>query len=174
MERIEWILNERSKKADYYNKLFKENKNIVIPKINDFTTKMSWFVYVIRLDLDWVSKIIKLPQWVKNIDLPINIKNENIEEWEGILTSIKKVLNTLIKRLNKKGVQCKNYFSPVHLQPFYKKSWGYKSGDLPITELISSLTIAIPFYTSINKEDQNTVYKMIVETMGEIENESKK
>ncbi|MDK2945351.1 DegT/DnrJ/EryC1/StrS family aminotransferase [Geotoga petraea] len=174
MERIEWILNERSKKADYYNKLFKENKNIVIPKINYFTTRMSWFVYVLRLDLDWVSKIIKLPQWVKNFDLPNTLKNENVEEWDGILTSIKKILNTLIERLNEKGVQCKNYFSPVHLQPFYKKNWDYSLGDLPVTELISCLTIAIPFYTSINEKDQNTVYKMIVETMGEIENESKK
>jgi dTDP-4-amino-4,6-dideoxygalactose transaminase len=149
-------------------------KNIVIPKINYFTTRMSWFVYVLRLDLDWVSKIIKLPQWVKNFDLPNTLKNENVEEWDGILTSIKKILNTLIERLNEKGVQCKNYFSPVHLQPFYKKNWDYSLGDLPVTELISCLTIAIPFYTSINEKDQNTVYKMIVETMGEIENESKK
>lgn len=174
MEKIEWILSERNKKANYYNEIFKGNENIVIPKINGYTTEMSWFVYVIRLDLKWVSKVVNVPNWVKNLEIPLKIDKKNIDEWENIIKSIKSVLNVFIEKLNKKGIQSKNYFSPVHLQPFYKEKWGYGLGDLPITELISSLTVAIPFYTSLQKEDQNTVYKIITETMGELENESKK
>jgi dTDP-4-amino-4,6-dideoxygalactose transaminase len=171
MERINEILNKRSEKAEYYNELFRENENIITPKINEFTTNMSWFVYVIRLDLNWISKIVNIPNWVKKLDIPLKINRENLDEWESIIKSIKKVLNKFIEKLNKKGIQSKNYFSPVHLQPFYKEKWNYGLGDLPVTELISSLTIAIPFYTSIDKRDQDTVYKKVLEVMEELENE---
>jgi dTDP-4-amino-4,6-dideoxygalactose transaminase len=166
MERINEILNKRSEKAEYYNELFRENENIITPKINEFTTNMSWFVYVIRLDLNWISKIVNIPNWVKKLDIPLKINRENLDEWESIIKSIKKVLNKFIEKLNKKGIQSKNY-----LQPFYKEKWNYGLGDLPVTELISSLTIAIPFYTSIDKRDQDTVYKKVLEVMEELENE---
>lgn len=174
MERLDWILNKRNEKAEIYNRLFKDERRIVIPKINDFTTKMSWFVYVIRLDLNWISKIINISNWIKNMEIPLKINDNNITEWNENISEIKKVLNEFIIKLNKKGIQSKNYFTPVHLQPFYMKNWGYKLGDLPYTELISSLTIAIPFFTSIKEEQQILVYKKILETMEEIENESKK
>jgi dTDP-4-amino-4,6-dideoxygalactose transaminase len=171
MERINEILNKRSEKAEYYNELFRENENIIIPKINEYTTNMSWFVYVIRLDLNWISKIVNIPNWVKKLDIPLKINRENLDEWEDIIKSIKSVLNNFIEKLNKKGIQSKNYFSPVHLQPFYREKWNYGLGDLPVTELISSLTIAIPFFTSIDQKDQDIVYQKVLETMEELENE---
>lgn len=174
MERLEWILKERNNKAKYYNELFQNEKRIVVPKINKYTTKMSWFVYVIRIDLNWIDKIIKIPEWIKNLELPLNIKKEHYNEWEKNIEKIKKILNEFINKLNKKGIQSKNYFTPVHLQPFYKENWGYRLGDLPYTELISSLTIALPFFTGIKQSHQDIVYKKILETMEEIEYESKK
>ncbi len=174
MERLEWILEQRDKKAKYYNNLFQNENRIVLPKINEYTTKMSWFVYVIRLDLKWIDKIINIPSWIRDMELPLKIKSDRYDEWGKNITKIKKVLNIFIDKLNKKGIQSKNYFTPVHLQPFYRKNWGYKLGDLPYTELISSLTIALPFFTGIKEIQQNTVYEKILDTLEEIEYESKK
>jgi len=58
----------------------------------------------------------------------------------------------IMKKLQKKGVACSNYFAPIHLQPFYRKLFGYKPGDFPVTEDISNRTIALPFFNAITFE----------------------
>jgi len=60
----------------------------------------------------------------------------------------------MLKRLRENGIGCRNYFSPIHLQPFYKKQFGYKAGLLPITENIGDRSIAIPFYNNLSEADQ--------------------
>ncbi len=75
-----------------------------------------------------------------------------------------KVLNALKKR----GIGSRNYFSPIHLQPFYERQFGFKSGLLPITEDIGSRSIALPFYNNLIEDDQNYIaesLKQIIESL---------
>jgi len=60
----------------------------------------------------------------------------------------------VLTALREKGIGCRNYFSPIHLQPFYERQFGFKSGLLPITEDIGSRSIAIPFYNNLQEDDQ--------------------
>jgi perosamine synthetase len=57
----------------------------------------------------------------------------------------------VLARLKEKGIGCSNYFSPIHLQPFYKKTFGYKKGDFPVTEKVSERTLALPFYNRLEE-----------------------
>ncbi|MBM7559514.1 DegT/DnrJ/EryC1/StrS family aminotransferase [Marinitoga litoralis] len=168
MQRLDEILEKRENVANKYFELFKNEKRIVLPKIEEYTTKMSWFVYVVRLSLDWISQLIDLPEYVKNINLPLYFDNNS--EWKEILNNIRKITYGVIEELNNNGVQAKNYFSPVHLQKFYRELYGYQEGDYPVTELISSLTIAIPFYTDITIDQQ----KYVVETIKGVLNKFEK
>lgn len=168
MMKVNEILSMRERVADTYYTLFKDEDRVVLPKIEKYTTKMSWFVYVIRLDLNWISKFVKIPNWIKDFKVPEKI---NKEEWKSLIYKIKEVHKLFLKKLNEKGIQSKNYFSPIHLQPFYKKLYGYEYGDYPITELISSLTVAIPFYSNISIQEQEYVVLKIKEVLEEIENE---
>ncbi|KAF2956580.1 DegT/DnrJ/EryC1/StrS family aminotransferase [Marinitoga sp. 38H-ov] len=167
MQRLDEILEKRNNVANNYFDLFKNEKRIVLPKIEKYTTKMSWFVFVIRLSLDWMSNLIDIPDYVKNVDLPLYIEKNN--EWKKILYNIKNITYSVIDELNKNGVQSKNYFSPVHLQKFYRDLYGYKEGDYPVTELISSLTIAIPFYTEITIHEQKYVVEIIKDILDKFE-----
>ncbi len=55
------------------------------------------------------------------------------------------------------GVQVGDYFTPVHLQPFMVRQFGYKKGDFPITEQVSERTIALPFYNNLSRQDAEIV-----------------
>lgn len=57
----------------------------------------------------------------------------------------------ILKKLQKAGIQCSNYFQCIHLQPFYKQ-FGYKRGNFPIAESISDRTIALPFYNNLKEK----------------------
>jgi perosamine synthetase len=59
--------------------------------------------------------------------------------------------NDILHHLRKAGVACSDYFSPIHLQPFMVEKFGFKQGDFPNCEKISSRTIALPFYSNLSK-----------------------
>jgi len=124
MERIKEILDKRTKVANMYNGKLSSVEEVQIPYISHNTTKMSWFVYVIRLD-KYINR------------------------------------DSVIKYLNEKGVQCKPYFTPIHLQPFYRKMFGYKEGDFPITEDVSGRTIALPFFNNLQEGQIEYVTKKL-------------
>jgi len=129
MERLDEILEKRAKVAEMYNQKFTGMDEVQVPYISPDVTRMSWFVYVIRL--------------------ADGINREKVMDY-----------------LNKEGVQCKPYFTPIHLQPFYVDMFGYKKGDFPITEDISSRTIALPFFTNLQEEQIDYVVEKVKEAIG--------
>jgi perosamine synthetase len=67
--------------------------------------------------------------------------------------------------MEKKGVQCGNYFQPIHLQPFYKKSFGFKTGDFPVAENVADRTLALPFYNNLTEKEIDFVVKNLNEAL---------
>ncbi len=65
----------------------------------------------------------------------------------------KKQRDEAMRRLIENGIECNNYFPPIHLQPFYRRQFGYKKGDFPITESVSERTIALPFYNRLKESE---------------------
>jgi len=69
----------------------------------------------------------------------------------------------ILNKLKEKGIGCSNYFSPIHLQPFYRKMFGYQKGDFPVTEKVSERTIALPFYNNLKEEQIDYVCESLKE-----------
>ena len=60
--------------------------------------------------------------------------------------------NLILEKLKEREIGCSNYFSPIHLQPFYREMFSYKKGNFPVTEKVSERTIALPFYNNLKEE----------------------
>jgi perosamine synthetase len=69
--------------------------------------------------------------------------------------------NDLMKYLAEKGISTKVYFYPVHLTAFYKKEFGYRGGELPVTEKVSSEVLTLPMYPELSRGDMDFVAKSI-------------
>lgn len=123
MDRVDEMLEKRQKVANLYNKRLSEIEGIKIPYIAP-NVKMSWFVYIIRLD---DKRFLK-------------------EDRDQIM-----------KELKARGINCRDYFPPIHLEPFYVKTFGYKKGSFPLTEKVSGLTIALPFYNNLTEKEINYI-----------------
>ena len=117
LERIDEILFKREKIIKSYKERLDGIQDLILPRFEQ-NKKISWFVYVIRLN-----------------------NNRSHEERDFVLN-----------RLKERGIQCSNYFPPIHLQPFYKKLFGFRKGDFPVTEKVSARTIALPFYNNLRDE----------------------
>ena len=58
----------------------------------------------------------------------------------------------VLELLQQRGVQCKPYFTPIHLQPYYRKSFGFQEGDFPVTEGVGRQVLALPFYNRLQEK----------------------
>jgi perosamine synthetase len=61
--------------------------------------------------------------------------------------------------LREAGIGTNNYFTPIHLQPFYTSQFGWKPGDLPICEALSDRTVALPFHGLLTEAEVDTACK---------------
>jgi dTDP-4-amino-4,6-dideoxygalactose transaminase len=58
-----------------------------------------------------------------------------------------------MSKLSKAGIPSRPYFTPIHLQPFYREQFGYRRGDFPVTEALGDTSLALPF-SSVMSEAQ--------------------
>ena len=79
------------------------------------------------------------------------------------------VMNGLLS----KRIACNNYFSPIHLQPFYRRMFGYKKGDFPTTESASHRCIALPFFNDMSEEQVDTVTTHVIDELHKIDRRHK-
>lgn len=108
MGRLEEMLAKREQVAGWYDERLAGFELVERPCVAPTTTRMSWFVYVVRI---------------------------------GPPAS----RNAVMRALAKDAIPCRPYFSPIHLQPVYRKHFGYQPGDLPSTELLGGRSLALPF-----------------------------
>jgi len=68
-------------------------------------------------------------------------------------------------RLKENGVVFQVHYIPVHLQPFYRKNFGFKKGDFPIAEKFYEREISIPIYPTLKTKDLHFITKAIKKTL---------
>ena len=73
----------------------------------------------------------------------------------------REVRDALKKCLADHNIIAKIYFSPVHLTKYYRESFGFNEGDLPITELVSNHVLTLPFYPSMTTEEMDYITDVI-------------
>ncbi len=64
--------------------------------------------------------------------------------------------DALVRRLKDQGIEASVHFDPpVHLHQYYQKKYGYKKGDFPVSEKLSSSIITLPMHPAITKREIN-------------------
>jgi len=125
IRRIDELLSKRERVAQWYNERLANVELIETPYLAPTTTRMSWFVYVIR---------IKPPAQRE----------------------------TVMQKLAQAGIPSRPYFTPIHLQPFYRERFGYQIGDFPVTEYLGDVSLALPFSSIMTEEQVNTVCQQLL------------
>lgn len=69
--------------------------------------------------------------------------------------------DAILAGLTERGIGCNNYFTPIHLQPYYVEAYGHQPGDFPITESLSQRTIALPFHNRLTPDEVDHVVTVL-------------
>ncbi len=68
-----------------------------------------------------------------------------------------------IEKLKEYNIGASVHYIPVHLHPFYQKEYGYKRGDLPLTEEIYDSIVSLPLYPKMTEQDVEYVIEVVKE-----------
>jgi perosamine synthetase len=112
--RIDRLLDRRTEVATAYGKLLSDIPGVTVLSPVDTTSRLSWFVFIIRLE-EYISR------------------------------------NRVIRHLQDQGIPTRTYFSPIHLQPYFKDKFGYREGDFPVAERVANGTLALPFHSNMSE-----------------------
>jgi len=65
--------------------------------------------------------------------------------------------NQFLAELGERGVGASVHFIPLHLQPFYQRSFGYQAGDFPQAEHEYRRCLSLPIYPTMSEEEVEQV-----------------
>ncbi|MFN7918092.1 MAG: DegT/DnrJ/EryC1/StrS family aminotransferase [Vicinamibacterales bacterium] len=119
-DRLHELLEKRARVAAWYTERLADVAALELPHVAPTTTRMSWFVYVLR-------------------------------------TRRAADRDRLVARLREDGIPSRPYFSPIHLQPFYRTQFGYTEGAFPVCEDWGSRALAVPFSSVMSAEQVDVV-----------------
>jgi perosamine synthetase len=71
----------------------------------------------------------------------------------------------IVDELRGQGIGCGRYFAPIHLQPLYARTFGYRAGDFPEAERCADHAIALPFFNRITDAQLDEVCQRLVEAI---------
>jgi len=127
-----------------------------IKHIHDFITQRNKLAKIYNQGLTGIK-------WLK----PQHIKNGNLCSYYAYIVKLTDGApvsrDTLMRKLDDKGIETSVLYHPVHLQPFYVKVFGHRKGELPIAEEMGEKNLALPLYNGMKAEDVMRVVDAIKE-----------
>lgn len=76
--------------------------------------------------------------------------------------------DSVLHRLQEKGIGCAVNYRAVHNLTFFKKSFGYKPADFPCANEIGERTISLPMYPKLTEEEVEVVSKTLIGTLNDL------
>ena len=68
-------------------------------------------------------------------------------------------------KMKQVGINLQVHYIPVHLQPFYRKQYGFKEGDYPVSESFYRNEVSLPIYHDLSTEDISLVVNNLLENI---------
>lgn len=69
--------------------------------------------------------------------------------------------NAFIEELKQLGVGCSVHWRPLHLHPYYKETYGWQVGHLPIASTVWERSISLPIFSSMRGDEVEYVIEIV-------------
>lgn len=116
--------------------------------------KQIWHTYAEGL-VDWAgANGVRLPTVPAHCEQPYHMFYLILPDLE--------TRTRLIAHLKHRGILSVFHYLPLHLSPMGER-FGYKHGELPVTEKVSNCLLRLPFYNDLSQDDQIQVIEAIWE-----------
>lgn len=74
--------------------------------------------------------------------------------------------NAFIEALRVRGIGTSVHFIPLHLHPYYRRTFGYRPGDFPVAERLYENAVSLPLYPGLSESDVYFVARTVRDVVG--------
>jgi perosamine synthetase len=75
--------------------------------------------------------------------------------------------NQFIEKLKSLGIGASVHFIPLHLHPYYQRTYGYRRGDFPAAEDAFNRCMSLPIFPSMSDREVDRVIAAVMQIVGE-------
>jgi len=100
---------------------------------------------------------------VPGIEPPLADDGEHKRSWFVYVVTLADWIDRdgVMADLRERGVDVAEYVPCIHLQPYMRERFGFREGMFPVAEDLSSRTLALPFFTGLEEDDQERVVEAV-------------
>ena len=99
---------------------------------------------------------------IKEIQIPYIPKNVTQHGWYNYTIRVPaKLRNKLIKFLEKRKIETRLSFPPVHIQPYYKKNFKYKKNFMPEAYKSYTQFLDLPIWPNLSQKELSIIINSI-------------
>ena len=104
------------------------------------------------------------------VELPLMPRPNEVHAWHLYpirlhLDRVKVTRAETIDRLADAGIGTSVHFIPLHLHPYYRRTYGYEPSDLPVANLQYEREISLPIYPNLTDGDVDYVVERLAEIL---------
>lgn len=74
----------------------------------------------------------------------------------------------LFEAMRAEGINPQVHYIPAHLHPYYRRSFGHREGDFPVSELIYSRELTLPLHPSMGDGEVERVLKVFLRSLQDL------
>jgi perosamine synthetase len=71
----------------------------------------------------------------------------------------------VIAHFERESIGFNRYLPSIHLQPYMRERYGFAEGLCPVSEDVSSRSLALPFFTALDAGSQERVVEQLVSVL---------
>ena len=108
----------------------------------------------------WYNERLTGLSWLQ---CPTVVANTHRMSWFVYVVKIKPPVNRdkIMDKLAEVNIPSRPYFTPIHLQPFYREKFGFSENMYPITESLGKRCLALPFSSVMTETEVDYVCTML-------------
>jgi perosamine synthetase len=106
---------------------------------------------------------------IEGLVLPCGDDDEHARSWFVYVVALPEDADRerVIAALEARGVQTARYLPCIHLQSYMRERYGFNEGLCPVAEATSARTLALPFHTGLDEDDQAYVAQALADALAE-------
>src|SRR4051794_32616347 len=100
---------------------------------------------------------------IGGVELPLADDADHVRSWFVYVVALpdNETRERVIATCEREGVGYNRSLPSIHLQPYMRERYGFREGLCPVSEDLSSRTLALPFFTGLERDAQERVAEVL-------------
>ena len=109
----------------------------------------------------------ELLRGIDGVELPCPDDGAHRRSWFVYVVTLpdNETRERVIARFEGEEIGFNRYLPSIHLQPYMRERYGFREGMCPVSEDASSRTLALPFFTALEREAQERVAEVLADAL---------